>query len=87
METIGLSARDITNLMAMLKIELGKEQEERNRSATAQFIGDGCPEDEAGFRAGIIGIQSTDMAVVEGIIVANNMRILSDLKKAGLLSS
>ena len=86
METIGLSARDITNLMATLKIELGKGQEERNRSATAQFISDGCPEDEARFRAGIIGIQSTDMAVVEGIVVANNRRILLDLKEAGLLT-
>ncbi len=87
MDTIGLSIEDITSLIVALKQELTKNQEEGVRLNTARFIRDGCPEDEAQYRAGVIGIQSVDTSVFAGIIIANNRRILLDLQKAGLLTS
>ena len=85
MDTIGLSIEDMTSLMVSLKEELLKQQEETIRANTAQFISEGCSEDEAQFRAGTIGTQAVDIATTAGIIVANNRRILLDLKKVGLL--
>ena len=84
---IGLSSNDMTNLMVSLKEELAKNQEESIQSNAVQFINEGCTEDEARFRARIIGTQAIDTAVIFGIIVANNRRILLDLEEAGMLQS
>ena len=85
MDTIGLNASDIETLMVSLKVELLKGQEETTRSTTAQFVSQGCSEDEAQFRAGMIANLSIDTSAILGIMVANNRRILSDLKEAGIL--
>ncbi len=85
METIGLNINDMTSLMVRFKEEVTIGQEATIQSNTAQFISAGCTEDEARFRAGVIGMHSIDTSVVLGIMVANNRRILSDLKEAGIL--
>ena len=86
MEVIGLSMEDMTALMASLKVELTKGQEETTRSTAAHFVSRGCSEDEAKFRAGVIANSSVDTSAILGVMVANNRRILSDLRSAGLLS-
>ena len=85
METIGLSIQELTNLIVSLKVQLTKDQEENIQSNTTRFISEGCAENEARFRAGIIGIQAIDTSAILGIIVENNRRILSDLREAGIL--
>lgn len=85
MDTIGLSMEDMTAFMVSLKVELLKGQEETTRSTTAQFVSQGCSEDEAQFRAGMIANLSVDTSAILGIMVANNRRILLDLKEAGML--
>ena len=85
METIGLNIGEMTNLLISLKAKLTKDQEGNVQANTTRFIDDGCTEDEAGFMAKVIGIQSVDTSAIIGIIIENNNRILSDLKNAGLL--
>lgn len=86
MDTIGFSIGDMIALMVSLKVAGLKEQEETTRSTAASFVSDGCSEDEAQFRAGMIANLSVDTSAILGIIDVNNKRILSDLKQAGLLS-
>ena len=85
MDTIGLSFKDMEALMISLKVELLKGQEETIQSSTMEFISQGCSEDEARFRAGVIGAISIDASAILGIMAANNGRILLDLKEAGIL--
>jgi len=87
METIGLNINEMSDLMISIKMQLAKDQEGNLQATTEQLISDGFTEDEARFRAGLIGMQTVDVSAILGIIVENNRRILSELKKAGILNS
>ena len=86
MDTIGFSIGDMITLMVSLKAEGLKGQEETTRSTAAQFVSQGCSEDEAHVRAGMIANLSVDTSAILGIMVVNNRRILSDLQNVGLLT-
>ena len=85
METIGLSINDMESLIVTLKEELNKGQEENFQANTAHFISAGYTEDDARFKAVVIRLQAVDASAILGIIVANNRRILLDLKEAGII--
>ncbi len=87
METIGLSFNDMFRFQvkAIEEARKGKDEKEIELSI-ARYINQGCSEEEARFRVDLtVEIASFNSALL-AVIDANNKRIISDLKNAGLLT-
>jgi len=86
METIGLNFNDMVMLQASTIGEAREGVEKETDLSFAQYIHQGCSEDEAHFRAEITAQIASFNTAISAVIDANNKRIFSDLKKAGLLN-